>query len=481
MVDRKLSEVLSTNPATAPTGTEPVETVQSATSAAFTFAELANHPLNPQVGTTYTLALTDQGKAVTMDNAATNTCTIPLNATVAFHIGARLIVRQIGAGLTTLAAAGGVTIEKVAGVSLTMSEAHEQLILHKVAADTWHVFAGGSGGAGGAATVAFHGALVERTTTLARTSTPITATVFVAEVYDTDGFATLGTNDDRVTVPSGVTKVQLSAMMGCTDCSGRKRLEVIHKNSGGTTQRRYGGSVDNTETDNYASLVTQIIPVSSGDYFELYSDSADASWTQQYASLAIEYKDGTLTESAEVLTTKGDIIAFSTVPARLPVGADGQVLKADSAEATGVKWSTSSGSCRVVNTATQVLDGNDDIIWDASPTYDDDTWYDSGVSTIDLVIPAGVTRIDISCNAEFDDVNTGTDIFMGFDHRDSGGSFIAMYYQMKTNTVSILPSVSGTMMGFPVTAGESVRVRIQSVDTTITLTKAQCTIRDVSP
>lgn len=37
-------------------------------------------------------------------------------------------------------------------------------------------------------------------------------------------------------------------------------------------------------------------------------------------------------------TTKGDITAFSTVNARLPVGSNGQVLTADSAQTLGVKW-----------------------------------------------------------------------------------------------------------------------------------------------
>lgn len=45
---------------------------------------------------------------------------------------------------------------------------------------------------------------------------------------------------------------------------------------------------------------------------------------------------------ASVLTTKGDVATFSTVDARLPVGSDDQVLTADSAEATGVKWATPS-------------------------------------------------------------------------------------------------------------------------------------------
>ena len=43
------------------------------------------------------------------------------------------------------------------------------------------------------------------------------------------------------------------------------------------------------------------------------------------------------------LTTKGDLFGYSTVDARIPVGTNGQVLTADSAEALGVKWATASG------------------------------------------------------------------------------------------------------------------------------------------
>ena len=53
---------------------------------------------------------------------------------------------------------------------------------------------------------------------------------------------------------------------------------------------------------------------------------------------------------ASPLTTKGDIFTFSTVNARLPVGTDGQVLSADSAQATGLKWITASGTGTVTNT-----------------------------------------------------------------------------------------------------------------------------------
>lgn len=43
------------------------------------------------------------------------------------------------------------------------------------------------------------------------------------------------------------------------------------------------------------------------------------------------------------LTTKGDLYGFSTVNARIPVGADTFVLTADSTQALGVKWAAASG------------------------------------------------------------------------------------------------------------------------------------------
>ena len=48
------------------------------------------------------------------------------------------------------------------------------------------------------------------------------------------------------------------------------------------------------------------------------------------------------------LTTKGDLFTFTTVDARIGVGANDTVLTADSAQATGLKWATpSSGSSQV--------------------------------------------------------------------------------------------------------------------------------------
>jgi len=49
-----------------------------------------------------------------------------------------------------------------------------------------------------------------------------------------------------------------------------------------------------------------------------------------------------------ILTSKGDILSFSTVRARLAVGSNDQVLTADSGEATGLKWASAGGNDRCI-------------------------------------------------------------------------------------------------------------------------------------
>jgi hypothetical protein len=57
------------------------------------------------------------------------------------------------------------------------------------------------------------------------------------------------------------------------------------------------------------------------------------------------------------LTTKGDVFTFTTVDARLGVGANDTVLTADSAQASGLKWATPAGSMTLLNSGGTTLSG----------------------------------------------------------------------------------------------------------------------------
>ena len=91
---------------------------------------------NEQTGTTYTLALTDDGKVVEMNNASANTLTVPPNSSVAFPVGSQILVLQTGAGQTTLAAGAGVTVNSKDG-NLKLSAQWCAATLIKRATDVW--------------------------------------------------------------------------------------------------------------------------------------------------------------------------------------------------------------------------------------------------------------------------------------------------------------------------------------------------------
>lgn len=71
--------------------------------------------VNPQTGTTYTFALQDAFGSISGNNAATQTWTIPANATVPLPIGCLIDGLAIGAGKITVAAAAGVTLNSASG------------------------------------------------------------------------------------------------------------------------------------------------------------------------------------------------------------------------------------------------------------------------------------------------------------------------------------------------------------------------------
>jgi hypothetical protein len=92
--------------------------------------------LNAQTGTTYTVALTDVGKLVTITNGSPITLTIPTNATVAFAIGDQINIAQFGAGVITIAGAVGVTVRSN-GSKLKTNGQYAVATVVKIGTDEW--------------------------------------------------------------------------------------------------------------------------------------------------------------------------------------------------------------------------------------------------------------------------------------------------------------------------------------------------------
>lgn len=122
--------------------TADLSTAQTLTNKTLT-APVINLALNAQTGTTYTFALTDNGKLVTASNASAQTYSIPTNATTAFPIGTQINIIQIGAGQVTIqAASSGTTTVASTGATATAPKLRAQYstaTLIKASTDLWYV------------------------------------------------------------------------------------------------------------------------------------------------------------------------------------------------------------------------------------------------------------------------------------------------------------------------------------------------------
>jgi hypothetical protein len=119
-----------------------VSTAQTLTNKTLT-APVINLSLNAQTGTTYTFALSDNGKLVTASNAGAQTYSIPTDGTTAFPVGTQINIIGIGAGAVTIQAAtsGTTTVASTGTVSAapTLRAQYSSATLIKASTDLWYV------------------------------------------------------------------------------------------------------------------------------------------------------------------------------------------------------------------------------------------------------------------------------------------------------------------------------------------------------
>ena len=92
---------------------------------------------NNQTGTTYTFALTDGGATVTASNASASTYTLPQTSSVAFPIGSRIKLVNLGAGAVTLVKEGSETL-----LGNVLLNQYATSMIEKTSATQWQVFGG---------------------------------------------------------------------------------------------------------------------------------------------------------------------------------------------------------------------------------------------------------------------------------------------------------------------------------------------------
>lgn len=110
-----------------------------------------------------------------------------------------------------------------------------------------------------------------------------------------------------------------------------------------------------------------------------------------------------------IVDAKGDLIAGTAADtaARLAVGANGQILVADSTAATGLKWAASGNfvGCRATKTGSnQTLSNNTyTLVTFNAETYDTDGFHSTSTNTERMTIPAGLAGYyEVTANVGFD-------------------------------------------------------------------------------
>jgi hypothetical protein len=101
-------------------------------------ARLDSQSINAQTGTSYTLALSDGDKLVTLDNSSAITLTVPPNSSVAFPVGDCVDIAALGTGAVTVVGGSGVTVNGTPGLKLRAR--YSGATLRKLGTDTWIIF-----------------------------------------------------------------------------------------------------------------------------------------------------------------------------------------------------------------------------------------------------------------------------------------------------------------------------------------------------
>lgn len=136
-----------------------------------------------------------------------------------------------------------------------------------------------------------------------------------------------------------------SASSAFNNLSPVTTLGDIIYGSGSSTNARLAGNTTSTKNfltqtgNGTVSAIPSWGPIAAGDVPDL-----SGTYLKKTNNLSDVTTPATAFNNIAPTTTKGDLIAYSTTNARLPVGSNGQFLQADSTQTLGVKWGSGSAS-----------------------------------------------------------------------------------------------------------------------------------------
>ena len=137
---------------------------------------------------------------------------------------------------------------------------------------------------------------------------------------------------------------------------------------------------------------------------------------------------------SRIITTKGDIITYSTTPIRLGVGANNTVLTADSTQASGIKWATPSASATF---STQTVSITSDFTT-TSTTFVDVTGMTvtvatrtGGIATTEFNVSATLSAID----AYFIQIVSSGSAVQPLQHTNPGLGYYAILHLSEASTL----------------------------------------------